>query len=1333
MSKSTFKSFLPLAFLLVSVAASARTKHESNGARFFEDHTPKSIELIENKGQWVQEAKFKADVPGGVMFLTDKGFVYNYVSQEDMHELHELTDHGGDLSSQIIHLHAYKVNFEGANAHPTYVKENKKPGYNNYFIGNDPSKWASNVGLFGKVLQKDLYPGVDLALYGKEQSVKYDLIVAPGADPSKIVLTFDGVKPQLTPEGHIKVKTSVNEVVEQAPYTYQVIGGVKKEVRSAYKLQNNKLSFSFPDGYNSNYELVIDPTLVFATFSGAVGGGSGFYGFSTTYDEDGSAYAGCGAYGAGWPVTTGAYQSNYSGAGFVRVVGINKYNATGTNRIYSTYYGGAGPDYVHTMKVNAQGELIIAGSTQSNNLPMLTTAFDNTLGGQSDIFVAHFNSTGTALLGATYLGGNSLDPIGFGFTGAFAGADISGQNSTSPVEINTDAAGNIWVVSNTSSTDFPVTANAQQSTLAGGTLRDGVICKLNPTCSNLLYSSYFGGTGDEGIFSIDFNAAGNLVIAGATSSADFPTTAGAKTTVAPGNLDGFVSIINSATGAILQSTYMGTAGNDQVIGVQVDKSGNIFAFGRTDGAYPVSTGVYSVAGGDVFIDRLTPTLSASQLSTRVGSATGVRFFPDGYLVDICGNTYITGLQASNGMPTTPDAASTNGALPFWFCVLTPNFQSLLYGSYFGAAGDHVHVGTNRLDPNGVVYHSICNGNNNVGTGGTWGNPTLITPGAWGPVNQSAQQDIVTFKFDFEATGVVSNFKLDTLISKNDTGCVPYTIKMVNQTNNPSATTPTTYIWDFGDGSATTTATNPSHTYTTTGTFTITLYAHNDSTCVTDDTTYMQITVLKTELPDIVVRDTTLCSNQQSIPISVQINNPSPNNTILWQPGTGILSNPTLPQITVDPALNNLYYVTVKDTIPGICGFSSTDTVHIDLAPRQLDIINNDTVVCEGAVVPLTVIGTPGYTYKWTPSTGVNDTTLLSPTITINQPNIYTIRASYPGCPDTLASINIGMHYIPTLELGPNKTACQWTDVAFESVVTPYRPDYIYQWTPSAGLSNPTGPNAGLMADTSGTWYLDVKTPIGCAARDSIKLTVYPGNFGAAATDTGYCPPSEVQLWATGGVSYSWTPAYGLSDTAIANPVASPATTTDYTVYIKDIHNCLDTQKLTVTVYPLGILSLPDSVNIYPGEAYAVEPGTNALYFQWFPTSGVSNANIANPTLSPEVRTRYFVTARTEHGCVVTDSMDVLVKETELDMPNAFAPNGTNNVFKPTKRGIAQLKSFTIFNRWGNKVYSSTNIDEGWDGTYNGTNQPMGVYMYILEAVTDKGKPFTKQGNVTLIR
>ncbi|WP_157977329.1 gliding motility-associated C-terminal domain-containing protein, partial [Taibaiella helva] len=147
----------------------------------------------------------------------------------------------------------------------------------------------------------------------------------------------------------------------------------------------------------------------------------------------------------------------------------------------------------------------------------------------------------------------------------------------------------------------------------------------------------------------------------------------------------------------------------------------------------------------------------------------------------------------------------------------------------------------------------------------------------------------------------------------------------------------------------------------------------------------------------------------------------------------------------------------------------------------------------------------------------------------------------------------------------------------------------------------------------------------------------------------------------------------------------------------------------------------------------VEPGTNCLYFSWFPPSGLSATNIADPLMNPAVRTRYFVTATTEHGCLVKDSMDVLVEKTVIDMPNAFAPSGTNRVFKPAKRGIAQLKSFTIFNRWGNKVYSSANIDEGWDGTKDGKALPMGVYIYTIEAVTDSGETFTQQGNVTLIR
>ncbi|WP_118953025.1 DUF7948 domain-containing protein, partial [Taibaiella helva] len=969
------KTLLFFLLLLSTSWAFARTKHPASAA------IPKSakktgLDFIENKGQWVAEARFKAELPGGVMFVTDRGFVYNYLSADDMERFHELGHQSGvDLSKEVIRSHAYRVNFVGANNGIAYKQENKRSAYHNYFIGNDPSKWAGNVGLFGKVMQLDVYNGIDVAVYSKNNLLKYDFIVKPGANTAQIRLAFEGVQPELTPEGNLKVKTSVNEVIEQAPYSYQMINGREVPVPSRYVFEKGQLSFAFPEGYNDQYPLVIDPTLVFATYSGATAGGSGFYGFSTTYDDDGNAYAGSGAGGAGWPTSFGpAFQPAYSAFGNF-IVGINKYSPLGNALVYSTYYGGTtGPEFVHTMKVNHLGELIIAGSAQSSNIPTTAGCIDNTLGGVVDLFVAHFNSTGTALIGATYLGGSSSEPNTFNFSslnGGFFGnnGDNFSQHTTSPVEINTDATGNIWLVSNTKSTDFPVSTNAQQATLSGAGTTDGVICKLDPTCSNLLYSSYIGGNGNDGVFSTQFNSAGNLVIGGVTQSTDFPTTAGAKTTVAPsagGSLDGFVSIINATSGAIMRSTYMGTGNSDQVVAVQVDATDRVFAFGRTDGAYTVSAGVYSIGGGDVFIDRLSPDLSTSQLSTIVGSGAGFsHFFPDGFLVDVCGNTYVTGMLAPTGLPTTADAASTDDNLPFWFCVLKPNFQDLLYGSYFGAGGDHVHVGNNRLDPNGVVYHSICNS-----TTGGWGTPSLITPGAWSTTRQTTGQDIITFKFDFEATGVISNFALDTTVNRKDTGCVPYTIKMVNKTNSPTAAAATTYQWDFGDGSPLVTTSTPTHTYTTTGVFTITLYAHNDSACIKDDTAYMTVTVLKTELPDITVRDTTICGSQPSIDISVTIHNPSPNNTIQWGPATGILSPPDQATITVDPTASNRYWVVVKDTIPGICGFSATDTVHIDRAPRVLDIITNDTVVCEGAVVPIVAIGTSGYSYHWSPATGV---------------------------------------------------------------------------------------------------------------------------------------------------------------------------------------------------------------------------------------------------------------------------------------------------------------------------------------------------------------------------
>lgn len=704
---------------------------------------PASIDFIENKGQWNTEIRFRTDLPGGAMFLTDKGFVYNFVNQKDVDRIHDLTcgskkDQSSDVSKEKVNYHAYKVNFVGASNAVKYTTSLKRKQYSNYFIGNDKSKWVGNVGEYGVVEQKNIYKGIDLKIYSSSSSsLKYDFVVAAGADPNQINLGFEGVTPMITKEGNLKIKTSVNEIIEKAPYTYQVIEGRPTQVKSSYKFEKGVLSFVFPEGYNKQYPLVIDPDLVFATYSGATG--ANYYAHSTTYDKDGNMYVGALGNATGWPTSVGSFQQNGLGT---NNVSINKYDATGANLIFSTYYSGSGDyDVPNAMRVNDLNELVVVGATNSTNLPTTTGAFDATLNGTSDIFVAHFSEAGNTLIGATYVGGSGEEPRGIDLT-YDASALANGSAKTSPCEIAFDAAGNIWVVSNSNSTDFPL-AGAQQTTIGGA--YDGVLFKLNPTCTNLMYSSYLGGSGNDVIYNAVFNEAGNLVVCGGTSSTNFPTTAGAyKTTAQGGSWDGFIAIINATSGAIMQSTYMGTNGDDNTTKLQVDCAGNIYALGRIRNAvYPTSPGVWSMPGADVYISKMSPNLSAQLLSTTVGG-TGT-YLPTAFLLDICGNVYIAGLGTSaiQGLPVTPDAFD-QVAKPFWFCVLEPNFSDLHFGSYFGSpSGDHMHVGTSHFDEDGIIYHSVCASSN--------GFPT--NAGSWSPNKQNTSLDIVSFKFNFEANPI----------------------------------------------------------------------------------------------------------------------------------------------------------------------------------------------------------------------------------------------------------------------------------------------------------------------------------------------------------------------------------------------------------------------------------------------------------------------------------------------------------------------------------------------------------------------------------------------------
>jgi gliding motility-associated-like protein len=458
-----------------------------------------------------------------------------------------------------------------------------------------------------------------------------------------------------------------------------------------------------------------------------------------------------------------------------------------------------------------------------------------------------------------------------------------------------------------------------------------------------------------------------------------------------------------------------------------------------------------------------------------------------------------------------------------------------------------------------------------------------------------------------------------------------------------------------------------------------------------------------------------------------------DETFSWTPVTN-LNDPEIRHPFASPTTTTQYIVKVN---PGAVGCDGFDSITIRILPDHINVLNTDSVVCAGSQVVLRADADTNFNFNWTPEPDIVNPLAANTILNAQTSGYYTLTASYPGCLPMPDSFYLEVQPVPRVNIGTDRYICSYDTIQFIGSVVPSNyNNYTFDWTPGMDLDDSTVQHPVFSGDNYvPEMTLKVTTPIGCTGSDTMMIVVYPGDFLTASTDTGTCPPAMIQLTSSGAATYSWSPSYGLDATDIPNPIASPVTSTDYTLLGSKTYNghvCYDTQRVAVNVYPAASLNLPDSIQLWPGESYQMDPEGNGLYYTWFPPSGLTAANISNPVANPEVRTRYFVTSTTEHGCIVKDSIDILINtETALDAPNAFSPS--TGVFKIVKRGIATLQYFRIYNRWGNKVFETTDIDAGWDGTYNDKPQPMGVYVYTIEAISSTGKPFKKNGTVTLLR
>ena len=541
------------------------------------------------------------------------------------------------------------------------------PGVLNYFIGPDPTRWATGVRAFAEVAYEDLWDGIDL-VYRTDAlgRLKYDLVVRPGADPADIWITVDGCHGLvIAPTGGLVASAPGPFLREDAPLAFED-GEGGRVVACAFELRGER-TYGFAVGERDPAStLVIDP-LVNSTFFGGTGLEDSR---SVALDADGSVLITGYTRSPDLPTTDGVIQQDPSGGSDAYVA---KFDANLSTLLFCTYLGGSSWDYGCEVAVEDDGGLCLAGVTMSTNFPVTTGAFQPALAGGWDVFVSKLSSDGTGLQRSTYLGGSGKDY-------AFYLLDIG---------MAVDADGSVYVASSTDSIDFPTTTGAFQETRAGG--EDAYVSKLSADLGTLEYSTMVGGEDFDYAYDVAVDSDGVAYICGQTSSTDLPTTVGAYQEDPTGDFaDAFVGAVSADGSSMAYLTYLGGWASDSAAALWVDGEGSAHVHGTTDSVdFPVTEGVLQTAKadmGDLFVTELDPDGSDIERSTFMG---GDAVDEAGDITgDPLGDVYVCGRTGSSDFPTTPgcDQSVARGSYEGYMALLSANLSKAFYSTYLGGTG-----------------------------------------------------------------------------------------------------------------------------------------------------------------------------------------------------------------------------------------------------------------------------------------------------------------------------------------------------------------------------------------------------------------------------------------------------------------------------------------------------------------------------------------------------------------------------------------------------------------------------------------------------------------------
>lgn len=1218
---------------------------------------------IENRGHRPNNVLGESELPNGRMFIEKDRIKYHFL---DLTALVHHHTHAGDVAhAPSMDGHVFQMVFEGANCNAALEPMDEKLTRYHFFLSNDRSKWRGDNRSYSAMQRTNLYPGIDWKLYTHSGSWKYDFIVHAGADVKQIAMRYDGAKDVRIEDGRLIVHTSVGALIENAPVAWQWINGRKVEVKCAYQLVGKRISFVFPEGYNSSVDVVIDPQLIFASYSGSFANN---FGFTATYDSDGNLYSGGSAFGLGYPTTLGAYQTTWAGGdGSFGLVGtdmaLSKYAADGTSLIWSSYLGGVNDELPHSLICNSNNELLMYGTTSSPDFPTTMGAYDPVFSGGtafapqgvgvdyvngSDIVITRFNSTGSMLIGSTFVGGTDNDGVNtaaelkFNYADEFRG------------EIDLDSEGNVVIASSTYSADFP-NVNAVQSAIGGG--QDAVLFKMSPDLTEMMWSTFLGGQIDDSGYSAAFDANDNVYLCGGTRSGTFPVTNGVyQGTFQGGTTDGWIAKIAANGQQLLHSTFLGSSAYDQLYFVDTDDDDFVHVYGQTlaSGSEWIINAGWAQPNSGMLVVKLDPQLSTVEWSTVFGTGSGVpNLSPTAFLVDVCNNIYLSGwggsVNASNpftgntsGMPITADAfQSTTDGSDFYVLVMAADASAIVYGSFFGGniSAEHVDGGTSRFDRKGIVYQSVCAGCANNDDFPTFPSNVVSTE------NNSAGCNNGVFKFDFQLPITTADF------ATPPQQCVLQPVLLQSTSSNAQQVE-----WNFGDGN-TGLGANVTHTYEAPGTYTITLVAKNPATCNESDTLRKQITIAAPQVSTL--QELRACGNAS---VDVQVEDQDPDAVYRWIPSS-FLSNAQVPNPTFTPGSSTQYTLLIQR---GLC----TDTVYqsIRVVPIALSV-SNDTTLCDDVDLVLSAQASSQAegSIVWSDQSDFSNVLNDGPqdadiAVSVLNPTDFYCSYTADGC-TLVDTVRVNLVSFQTTISG-DFLICK--DDTVQLSITDPNDEFIYTWQPSAAITSGQGTTAIEAVISEDTrFYVFSETPFDCTAVDSVLVEFSALSFleaAATADPTLIVQGQSTSLAATpSGYAYQWTPAASVTNASSATTIATPMESTTYVVNVSD-----------------GECALQASVRVQVEDFVCGSPS--------------------------------------------------------LFLPNAFTPDANDKNEKLFVRGNNITSMYlAIYNRWGERVFESRSISDGWDGTYKGRDCDPAVYVYYLEVVCAGGATFKQEGNITLIR